>query len=316
MTSRSARQHSDPGRSTSSTLSYKYKRTPCQNKKHFIDPSHLWSPVFPLDWISKSAAFKQLVIHWNHSRNGRFILKDGNEAASSPPSRRSIMPCAKSSQISLGLHHRQVQRWRLSWFLHKQVHIFYQSFWDWILSEVLSQKALSICQMHWWLRWGECKAYANCYMDGGYGDGEIAMSCSINIWFDSDGCLKIVVNNVISPALLSFSFVMITGPCADGYGVCCLNFVTACQSNVKKNVSYIQVNSWTLLSPTALSLWHHHHHHHTITTITTITTMTMNIIVRTQTIQLATQPQSTHVTTLFKSATILFVRCSTSSLSS
>jgi len=49
-------------------------------------------------------------------------------------------------------------------------------------------------------RWGECKAYANCYMDGGYGDG----------------------------------------PCADGYGVCCLNFVTACQSNVKKNVSYIQ----------------------------------------------------------------------------
>ena len=171
------------------------------------------------------------------------------------------MPCAKSSQISLGLHHRQVQCWRLSWFLHKQVHIFYQSFWDWIVPELLSQKALSFCQMPWWLRWGECKAYANCYMDGGYGDGEIEMSCSINIWFDSDGCLKIIVNNVISRALLSFSFVMITGPCADGYGVCCLNFVTACQSNVKKNVSYIQVNCWTLLSLTALSLWHHHHHH-------------------------------------------------------
>ena len=190
------------------------------------------------------------------------------------------MPCAKSSQISLGLHHRQVQCWRLSWFLHKQVHIFYQSFWDWIVSELLSQKALSICQMHWWLRWGECKAYANCYMDGGYGDGEIEMSCSINIWFDSDGCLKIIVNNVISRALLSFSFVMITGPCADGYGVCCLNFVTACQSNVKKNVSYIQVNStilmtqpsppsppsppwpWTLLSEPRLSSWLLNHNQH------------------------------------------------------
>ena len=188
------------------------------------------------------------MIHWNHSRNGRFILKDGNQAASSPPSRWSIMPCAKSSQISLGLHHRQVQCWRLSWFLHKQVYIFYQSFWDWIVPELLSQKALSFCQMHWWLRWGECKAYANCYMDGGYGDGEIETSCSINIWFDSHGCLKIVVNSVVSTTLLSFSFVMITGPCADGYGVCCLNFVTACQSNVKKNVSYIQVNSTILMT--------------------------------------------------------------------
>ena len=137
------------------------------------------------------------MIHWNHSRNGRFILKDGNEAASSFPSWRSIMPCAKSSQISLGLHHRQVQCWRLSWFLHKQVHIFYQSFWDWIVSELLSQEALSFCQMPWWLRWGECKAYANCYMDGGYGDGEIMMSCSINIWFDSDSCLKIIVKGVV-----------------------------------------------------------------------------------------------------------------------
>ena len=186
------------------------------------------------------------------------------------------MPCAKSSQISLGLHHRQVQRWRLSWFLHKQVYTHFLSIFLGLNSvRALSQKPLSFCQMHWWLRWGECKAYANCYMDGGYGDGEIAMSCSINIWFDSDGCLKIVVNNVISTALLSFSFVMITGPCADGYGVCCLNFVTACQSNVKKNVSYIQVNTtftnstilltppsppsppcpWTLLSEPRLSSW-------------------------------------------------------------
>jgi hypothetical protein len=30
------------------------------------------------------------------------------------------------------------------------------------------------------------------------------------------------------------------GPCANGYGVCCLQFTTECQTSVKQNVSYIQ----------------------------------------------------------------------------
>ena len=51
--------------------------------------------------------------------------------------------------------------------------------------------------------------------------------------------------SLIGLFLMCFSiyvYLIFSGPCADGYGVCCLNFVTACQSNVKKNVSYIQAN--------------------------------------------------------------------------
>ena len=39
-------------------------------------------------------------------------------------------------------------------------------------------------------RWGQCKAYANCYLDGGFGDG----------------------------------------PCADGFGICCLYQIGEVQS--------------------------------------------------------------------------------------
>lgn len=62
-------------------------------------------------------------------------------------------------------------------------------------------------------RWGQCQAYANCYMGGGYGDG----------------------------------------PCADGYGVCCLHFTTECQTNVKENVSYIQNPSYPTGYTTAIN---------------------------------------------------------------
>ena len=49
-------------------------------------------------------------------------------------------------------------------------------------------------------RWGQCLAYANCYMSGGFGEGS----------------------------------------CADGYGVCCLFFTTTCATSVNHNISYIQ----------------------------------------------------------------------------
>ena len=78
-------------------------------------------------------------------------------------------------------------------------------------------------------------------MDGGYGDGEmfavfILIMFSFCVFFSDEVLLKLTYICVI------FVIDFFAGPCADGYGVCCLNFVTACQSNVKKNVSYIQAH--------------------------------------------------------------------------
>lgn len=49
-------------------------------------------------------------------------------------------------------------------------------------------------------RTGQCLAYANCYLDGGYGDGS----------------------------------------CAEGFGVCCQFFTTSCTSTISQNLTYIQ----------------------------------------------------------------------------
>ena len=56
------------------------------------------------------------------------------------------------------------------------------------------------CQGTHTTRFGQCLAYANCYTQGGYGDGS----------------------------------------CADGFGVCCLFFTTSCGSTVAENMTYLQ----------------------------------------------------------------------------
>ena len=53
---------------------------------------------------------------------------------------------------------------------------------------------------HNFIHAGQCLAYANCYMVGGYGDGS----------------------------------------CAEGFGVCCLFFTTSCGSTITQNITYLQ----------------------------------------------------------------------------
>ena len=59
-----------------------------------------------------------------------------------------------------------------------------------------------LSNLHALLRWGECKAYANCYMDGGYGDGEmfavfILIMFSFCVFFSDEVLLKLTYICVI-----------------------------------------------------------------------------------------------------------------------
>ena len=94
----------------------------------------------------------------------------------------------------------------------------------------------------------------------------------------------------------------VSGPCADGYGVCCLQFTTSCQTNVKQNVSYIQVGE------EAQEHYHQDHFHRHLLSNSSSHPYPSRSPTRTPATPLATAPQSTRATTSYRSVTTRYVR--------